>query len=77
MMAAPVDFATRLEALADDAYTAHGLAQGLHTVLTHMKVNSTDEGNAAIVLAYALQAKTNRLHERICILSAQTTIPKE
>ena len=70
-MAATPDLASRLDGLAMDACTLHGLAQGLDLLLSDVDLGPSGPANAALASARTLCRETNLLAERIGRLSAE------
>ena len=70
-MAATPDLSTRLDALAMDACTLHGLAQGLDLLLNAVNLGPSGPANAALASARTLCRETNTLADRIGRLSAE------
>jgi hypothetical protein len=69
-MPATPDLTTRLKALAMDAITLHGLAQGLDLLLNDVNLGPSGPANAALASARILCRETNALAERLDRLSA-------
>jgi hypothetical protein len=70
-MAATPDLSSRLEDLASDAITMHGLAEGLDLLLSDINLGPSGPANAAMASARTLCRETNRLAERLDRLSAE------